>query len=141
MSVQIRRNSTTGGGVANKILLVDKTTRLYKPHSIQFKHHRIQRLRSPDPCIFIMCDSCTWLRQNLEYCAQRRTLRYFDLSDASEIAFLSRISFPRDFTKFHFFTKFQFFRHHAPDLGLPRNRATEFSGSSRAQNLKLHIFI
>ena len=42
---------------------------------------------------------------------------------------------------FNFSPNFQIFRHHEPDLDQAQTFATEFSGSSRAQNLKLHIFI
>ena len=39
------------------------------------------------------------------------------------------------------FQQFQIFRYLGPDLAEAQTFATELSGGSRAQNLKLHIFI
>ena len=97
----------------------------------KYVHHRHQA----------SCETRTWLRRKLEYCAQRRTLTDFDAPDGPQIAFLSQISCSRDFSKFSIFQKkIPNFRHHDHDLGPRITSATEFSGSSRAQNLKLHNF-
>ena len=42
---------------------------------------------------------CTWLRQNFEHCAQRRTLVDFEVSNPPEIALVSLIWLFRDFSK------------------------------------------